>query len=238
MGRASFSPPRSFLRCSLCPVTLPPLLQEGVELSLDVVEWVFTHVVHLARFPALFPLLGGDLRRRRSGGGCGLLHRVLVKLILRDRGSEWENEYGTGRALYKVWVSPSQPYWTLSKVRIIIHTGSRKGLRTVLKGERSIGGVCSARVAESQGEVRQNLFLIPMFRNSLKLANVHIFRGWEETRRRTGRTDCCATEPLISLCPPAISAKPAAKPTWPTGWNAMATVSVETWRHATQFQAI
>lgn len=35
-----------------------PLLQEGVEFSLDVVEGVFTHVVHLARFPALLPLLG------------------------------------------------------------------------------------------------------------------------------------------------------------------------------------
>lgn len=91
----------------------PPLLQEGIKLSLDAVEWVFTHVVHLARFPALFPLLlGGDLRWRRSCGGCGLLHWVLVKLILRDRVSEWE--YGTGRALYKVWVSPSQPYRTLS----------------------------------------------------------------------------------------------------------------------------
>lgn len=49
-------------------------------------------------------------------------------------------------------------------------------------------------------------------------------------RRRKGRIDCCTTEPLIFLCPPAISAKSAAKPTWPTGWNAMATVSVETRR--------
>lgn len=71
------------------PPKSPPLLQEGVELSLDVVEGVFAHVVHLARFPTLFPLLRGDLRsRRRSRGGCGLLRRVLVKLILRDRVSE------------------------------------------------------------------------------------------------------------------------------------------------------
>lgn len=91
----------------------PRLLQEGVELSLNVVEGVFTHVVHLARFPALFPLLGGDLSRRRSRGRCRLLHRVLVKFILHDRVSERarerQNEYGAERALYKVWVSPSQP---------------------------------------------------------------------------------------------------------------------------------
>lgn len=39
------------------PEEPPLLLQEGVELSLDVVEGVFAHVVHLARFPSLFPLL-------------------------------------------------------------------------------------------------------------------------------------------------------------------------------------
>lgn len=46
-------------------------------------------------------------------------------------------------------------------------------------------------------------------------------------RGRTGRTNCCTTEPLVCLRAPAISAKSAAKPTWPTGWNAMATVSVK-----------
>lgn len=53
--------PRQVLSLSLSPARpppkSPPLLQEGVELSLDVVEGVFAHVVHLARFPTLFPLL-------------------------------------------------------------------------------------------------------------------------------------------------------------------------------------
>lgn len=68
-----------------------PLLQKGVKLPLDVVEGVFAHVVHLARFPALLPLLRGDLRRGRRSGSRGegrLLRGVLVELILRDRVSE------------------------------------------------------------------------------------------------------------------------------------------------------
>lgn len=84
-GRLSFS------WCSPSCHTLEfPLLQEGVELSLDVIEGVFTHVVHLACFPALLPLFRWDLGRRRSCDGCRLLRWGLVKLILHDKWmSEW-----------------------------------------------------------------------------------------------------------------------------------------------------
>lgn len=57
--RAFILTPTNQAPCSteLCPVTLEfLLLQEGVELPLNIVEGVFTHVVHLACFPALLPL--------------------------------------------------------------------------------------------------------------------------------------------------------------------------------------
>lgn len=59
----------------LCPSQPYSLLEEGVQLAFNVGKGVVAQVVHLARLPALLPLLGGDGPQGShiSGGGgrCG-----------------------------------------------------------------------------------------------------------------------------------------------------------------------
>lgn len=57
------------------------LLQEGVKFSFDVDEGVVTHVVDLARFPTLLPLIWWKLW---GGWRCRVLHHILLKCSLRD----------------------------------------------------------------------------------------------------------------------------------------------------------
>lgn len=77
-----------------------PLLEEGVELPLDVVEGVVAQVVHLARLPALLPLGRGDPRGGGAGGrGMGrrpLLPDLLALLALRVGQREREREIAEG----------------------------------------------------------------------------------------------------------------------------------------------